>query len=65
MPASTLELEMPITFEEVTAEIQGDTRAEAGTEPGAAREKPAEDLQEQIERSLRLRDERLARLRAD
>jgi hypothetical protein len=56
---------MPITFEEVTAEIQGDTRAEAGTEPGAAREKPAEDLQEQIERSLRLRDERLARLRAD
>jgi hypothetical protein len=65
MPASTLELEMPITFEEVTAEIQGDTRGETRAEPSAPREKPAEDLPEQIERSLRLRDERLARLCAD
>jgi hypothetical protein len=65
MPASTLELEMAITFEEVSAEIQGDTRADAGAETSAAREKPAEDLHEQIERSLRLRDERLARLCAE
>jgi hypothetical protein len=56
---------MPITFEEVTGEIQGETRGNTATEPDTARQKPAEDWPEQIERSLRLRDERHARLCAD
>jgi hypothetical protein len=57
---------MSITFEEVTGEIQREPTAGAGAEPSAAREKPAEeDLPGQIERSLRLLDERRARLGAD
>ncbi len=52
---------MPITFEEVTADVDRGPRSQ----PDAAAVAPAprvEDTVEQVERSLRLRDERCARL---
>jgi hypothetical protein len=52
---------MPITFEEVTADVDRGSRGE----PDADAQAPApriEDTIEQLERSLRVRDERLARL---
>jgi hypothetical protein len=55
---------MPITFEEVTGEIQRapSTAGTGDTPPAGAR---AEDLREQLERELRLMAERAARIRAD
>lgn len=55
---------MPITFDEVSAEI--DRQPPVASTPAAApATPPATDLREQIERELHLRDERLARLHAD
>ena len=55
---------MPITFEEVTGEIQRKPGTASAPEaaPAGAR---AEDLQQQLERELRLMAERAARIRAD
>jgi hypothetical protein len=52
---------MPIHFEEVTGEIESPRRAE---EPQQAPRQPArpEDADARLERDLRLREERLARL---
>ena len=52
---------MPITFEEVTADIEIEPQQRgAGSEASAAA--PAADIDEQIEQALRLRAERAARL---
>jgi hypothetical protein len=51
---------MPITFEEVTADIERPPqRGQAGEHPAAA---PAPDVAEQIEQALRLKAEREARV---
>ncbi len=52
---------MPITFEEVTADIQREPQ-ERGTGAPAPAADAASDLGEQIEQALRLRAERAARL---
>jgi hypothetical protein len=56
---------MPVVFEEVIGDIQGEPAPGPSAELNTPRDKPAEDLAEQIERSLRLLDERRARLCAD
>lgn len=59
---------MPISFEQVTAEIAPD-RAPAGEAAATPERAPAApdaaQLQEQIEQQLRLREQRLHRLHAD
>jgi hypothetical protein len=52
---------MPITFEEVTADIEREPQ-ERGAPSDASAAAPAQDVGEQIEQALRLRAERAARL---
>ncbi len=55
---------MPISFEEVTGEIQrAPSTASTGETPASGAR--AEDLHEQLERELRLMAERAARICAD
>lgn len=54
---------MPITFDEVTADIDREP-ARGGTAPAPAAA-PAPDPREQVERELRIMAERQARLSAD
>jgi hypothetical protein len=56
---------MPITFEEVTGEIQREPATASPGDTRPARAEHAEDLHEQLERELRLMAERAARLCAD
>ncbi|WP_377152936.1 hypothetical protein ACFJIX_16850 [Roseateles sp. UC29_93] len=52
---------MPITFEEVTADIEREPQ-ERGAGPQAPAADAAPDIGEQIEQALRLKAERAARL---
>lgn len=54
---------MPITFDEVSAEI--DRQPPVASPPAAPATPAATDLREQIDRELHLREERQARLHAD
>ena len=56
---------MPITFEEVTGEIQREPQAQGAGAAAAPAPAPAEDFAVQLERELCLRAERAARLSAD
>ena len=56
---------MPITFEEVTGEIEPEPAPSVDAQTAATRERPAADMAEQIASTLRLIDERRARLCAD
>lgn len=58
---------MPITFEEVTGEIQREPQAPGAGAAAAPAPAPAsvEDLASQLDRELRLRAERASRLSAD
>jgi len=56
---------MPITFEEVTGEIQREPAAASTGDAGSRGGARAEDLHEQLERELRLMAERAARICAD
>ncbi|MDB5801310.1 MAG: hypothetical protein JWL63_2249 [Rhodocyclales bacterium] len=57
---------MPITFEEVTAQIQRDPQAsEAGGTPAPKASGPGENAPAEIEGQLRLIAERHARISAD
>lgn len=56
---------MPIQFEEVTGEIAREPATAATPPAPAPQARPAEDVNGQIERALRLLEERHARLCAD
>lgn len=56
---------MPITFEEVTGEIQREPQTSGSAGAEAQANAPAEDLRTQLERELRLMAERAARIAAD
>jgi len=56
---------MPITFDEVSAEIDRQPERGGTSQPAPAPAAPAPDPREQFERELRLHAERLARIAAD
>ena len=56
---------MPITFEEVTGEIQSPERASTGEVPSTPPAETQDDFREKLERELRLMAERSARIGAD
>jgi hypothetical protein len=56
---------MPITFEEVTGEIQPPERASTLEAPPTAQDSAPDALQDNLERALRLMAERSARVFAD
>jgi len=55
---------MPIQFEEVTGQIDR-SPPPGGTPPTTPSTAPNEDFDSQLERSLRMRDERAARVSAE
>jgi hypothetical protein len=54
-------IDMPITFEEVTADIEREPQ-QRGEPSNAQAAAPAQDVAEQIEQALRLKAEREARI---
>lgn len=55
----------PIQFEEITGQIERDPQTRPGGEIEPPESAPTEDLGAQLDRELRLRAERSARLSAD